>query len=333
MRATANPGGIGHGWVKERFITAAPPLTPIKGEYEIVKPDGTRVTAARTRIFVPATVFDNKKLMENDPNYIANLAMLPNAEKQALLYGNWDSFSGQVFREWVNDPEHYIDRKNTHVIAPFELPSHWLIYRGFDFGYAKPYAVGWYAVSESGRIYRVKELYGCTGVPNEGIKQDPVEIASEIRQAEQNDPMLRGRTIIGVADPSIFDESRGQSVADMMCAPPNFITWEGGDNTRIAGKMQYHYRLAFNSDGFPMFQVFNTCKHFIRTIPSLVYDEKRVEDIDTTQEDHIYDECRYVLMKNPISPRKNEQAPALRDDPLDLAPRREKKVYGSYYSI
>ncbi len=318
MRATANPGGVGHAWVKERFITAAPPMTPIKGEYEVEQPDGSKLTLKRSRIFVPATVFDNKELLRNDPNYLANLAMMSTDEKNALLYGDWNSFSGQVFSEWVNDPAHYDDQKYTHVVAPFEIPAHWLIYRGFDFGYAKPFSVGWYAVNSKGRIYRIKEYYGCTGEPNVGVKINPYEIAGNIKEIEHNDPMLRGRNIIGIADPSIFDESRGMSVADMMIQPPNFVAWQGGDNTRIAGKMQYHYRFAFDAEGYPMFQVFNTCKHFIRTIPALVYDEKNVEDINTEMEDHIYDECRYVLMANPIAPRQNMPPKPRVDDPLDL---------------
>lgn len=85
----------------------------------------------------------------------------------------------------------------------------------------------------------------------------------------------------GVADPSIFDKSRGESVADLMARSPNFIIWSPGDNARISGKMQYHNRLAFNSDGEAMFYCFNTCREFIRTIPALMYDEKNVEDIDT----------------------------------------------------
>lgn len=100
------------------------------------------------------------------------------------------------------------------------------------------------------------------------------------------------------------------------------VYWEKGDNTRIAGKMQYHYRLAFDEDGVPMFYCFDTCRHFIRTLPVLVYDEKRVEDIDTTQEDHIYDECRYVFMENPIAPRRNVLAAPMRDDPLDMQPKK-----------
>ena len=318
MCATANPGGIGHGWVKARFITPAPPGTRMVQLVDVKTPDGTVVKMRRTRIFIPSTVFDNKKLLENDPGYLGNLASLPEAEKQALLYGDWDSFSGQVFTEWRNDPAHYEDQRWTHVIKPFRIPAHWKIWRGYDFGYAKPFSVGWYAADEEGRLYRIKELYGCTGTPNEGTKVNPVEQARMIKEAEENDPMLRGRHIQGVADPAIFNESQGESIAQMQEKHPNYIFWTPGDHTRLAGKMQFHYRLAFDGEGRPMFQVFDTCKHFIRTIPNLVYDETNVEDIDTTQEDHIYDECRYVMMENPISPRKTESVPVLKDDPLDM---------------
>ena len=318
VRATANPGGIGHGWVKARFITPAPPGTRMVELHHVKMPDGTVKDFRRTRIFIPAKVFDNQALLENDPGYLANLASQPDAERKALLDGNWDSFTGQVFTEWRNDPDHYEDQRWTHVIKPFRIPAHWKIWRGYDFGFSKPFSVGWYAADEEGRLYRIKELYGCTGTPNEGLKIDPVEQARRIREAEQNDPMLRGRVILGVADPAIFDESRGESIAMMQEKAPNFLHWAPGDHTRLAGKMQFHYRFAFDGDGRPMFQVFDTCKHFIRTIPNLVYSESNVEDIDTTQEDHIYDECRYVLMENPLSPRQTEKPALLRDDPLEL---------------
>ena len=335
IRATTNPGGRGHGWVKDRFIAAAPPLTPIKGEYEIVTPDGAVQKITRRRIFVPASVFDNAELLRNDPSYLANLAMMPEAERNALLYGSWDSFDGQVFREWRNDPAHYEDRRFTHVIAPFRIPKHWPVYRGFDFGYSKPFSVAWYAVDEDRRMYRIAEYYGCTGTPNTGIQLNPAEIAAEIKRIEAENPNLAGRKITGVADPSIFDESRGESIAAMMAKSPNFVYWRKGDNTRLAGKMQYHYRFAFDEEGFPMLQVFDTCKHFIRTIPTLVYDERHVEDIDTTQEDHIYDECRYVLMENPIAPRKNVLQKPVAYDPLDLwiDRRREAEDKYTYYKI
>lgn len=331
IRATTNPGGIGHSWVKERFITVAPPLTPVTSEVEVITPNDGKKTLTRKRIFVPSTVFDNQALLANDPQYLANLAMLPEAEKQALLYGSWDSFEGQVFSEWVNDPAHYEDRVYTHVIEPFPIPKYWRVFRGFDFGFSKPFSVGWYTVDEQGKIYRIAEYYGCTGTPNSGVRMEPTEIAHEIRRIENEHEHLRGRKIMGVADPSIFDESRGESVAAMMARSPNFVYWGKGDNTRIPGKMQYHYRLAFDEDGDCMFQVFKNCKHFIRTIPSLVYDEKHVEDINTNQEDHIYDECRYVLMENPISPRKQQRKVVNPDDPLNL---HNKKSNGySFYKL
>ena len=128
IRATANPGGIGHAWVKDRFITAGAPMVPIYEEYPVRLPGGGESKIRRSRIFVPSTVFDNKELLENDPDYLASLAMLPDAEKNALLYGDWDSFSGQVFSEWKNNPEHYDDRMGTHVISPFKIHENWRIY-------------------------------------------------------------------------------------------------------------------------------------------------------------------------------------------------------------
>lgn len=317
IRATANPGGIGHGWVKSRFVSPAPAGTRITECSEVELPDGTRRLLPRSRVFIRSNIFDNPALLANDPGYLTNLAALPEAQKQAYLYGSWDSFSGQVFTEWRNDPRHYDDQRWTHVIRPFPIPAHWKIWRGYDFGFSRPFSVGWYAADEDGRLYRIKELYGCTGVPNEGLRIDPAEQARRIREAEQNDPMLRGRKIFGVADPAIFDESRGESIAAMMERGPHFLHWQPGDHTRLAGKMQFHYRLAFDEDGRPMLQVFETCRHFIRTIPSLVYDESSVEDIDTAQEDHIYDECRYVLMEKPISPPRRTGSPPRRDDPLE----------------
>ncbi len=97
--------------------------------------------------------------------------------------------------------------------------------------------------------------------------------------------------------------------------------------------MQFHYRFAFGEDGRPMFYCFNTCKHFIRTIPTLVYDQKHVEDLDTAQEDHIYDECRYVMMDSPIRPRKNVLQQPKPYDPLDLAGDNNRRDPYTFYRI
>lgn len=319
VRATTNPGGIGHAWVKDRFITPAPPMTPLEEIIKVPDAAGELQELRRRRIFVPAKVYDNQALLRNDPMYVANLGMLGEMERKAQLEGSWDSFSGQVFTEWINDPEQYRDQRWTHVVDPFPIPKWWKIYRGFDWGYAKPFSVGWFAVDGDGRMIMVREFYGCTGVPNEGLKMEPYQVAAKIREIEKTDPNIAGHTVIGVADPAIFDRSTGDSVADMMQKSPNFVSFIKGDHRRIPGKMQLHHRLAFGEDGFPMLQIFRTCRHFIRTFPSLVYSESDVEDIDTKQEDHAYDMVRYVAMENPIGSRENAlAAPMPNDDPLDL---------------
>ena len=334
MRATTKPGGIGHGWVKDRFITAAEPLTPINTDLTVISPDGKPIEMHRKRIFVPATVFDNQELLRNDPNYLASLAMMPEAERQALLYGDWDSFQGQVFSEWKNDPAHYADRQWTHVINPFIVPETWRIYRGFDFGYSKPFSVGWFAVDHDGRMYRIAELYGCTGTPNEGVKWTVEQIAEKIKEYEDSDPNLRGKKIRGIADPAIFEESKGESIARMM--ERKRVYWQPGDHKRLPGKMQCHYRLAFDENGIPMMYVFKTCKHFIRCIPTLIYSETKVEDVDTDMEDHNYDEWRYVCMEHPINPRYNEaerRQLQAGEDPLDLMADKQAVIYDRYNFI
>lgn len=316
IRATANPGGVGHGWVKERFITAAKPMSTIWEDVTWRDPTGAEHRAKQSRIFVPSSVFDNPALLQNDPDYIQRLASMPQAERNALLYGDWDSFVGQVFTEWRNDPAHHGDRLHTHVITPFQVPEHWAVWRSFDWGYSRPFSVGWYAVDHDRRMYRIRELYGCTGAPNTGVKWEPARVAREIRRIESEDPNLKGRRILGVGDPAIWSSDGTESIGALM--ERERVYFEKGEHARIDGKMQVHHRLAFDGDGVPMLYVFDTCRHFIRTVPNLVYDEADVEDVDTDGEDHIYDELRYVCMKNPISPRPRPARESRPYDPLDL---------------
>lgn len=332
IRATANPGGIGHGWVKDRFITPAKPMTPIPQVVRWTEPNGMVKEIESQRIFVPSSVFDNPELLKNDPMYISRLASMPEAERNALLYGDWNSYSGQVFTEFKDDSEHYTDRRWTHVIQPFEIPEDWRIYRGFDWGYSKPFSVGWYAIDHHDIAYRIEEFYGCTQTPNEGVKYSPERIAQSIREIESTNINLKDRQIIGIADPAIFDEQRGESIAQMM--EREGVYFEPGDHTRIAGKMQCHYRLTFDDRGIPKFYVFNNCRHFIRTIPLLIYDEHKVEDIDTRLEDHIYDEWRYVMMENPINPPIRQKfIKDVREDPLDLWKDNYQENLGRYEYI
>ena len=135
-----------------------------------------------------------------------------------------------------------------------------------------------------------------------------------------------GRRIRGVADPAIYQRNGGASIGELM--EREGVFWDKADNTRLAGKAQLHNRLAFDGQGIPMFYVFSTCKHFIRTVPSLVYSQVDVEDVDTEGEDHIYDECRYVCMENPCAATLGARGGLLAGeaDPLDL----HRDVYSPY---
>ena len=316
MRAQANPGGIGHGWVKERFITPAPPMTTIWEEVVIRFPDGHEEIRKKARIFVPSTIFDNKILLQNDPDYITRLASMPEAEKQALLYGDWNTFAGQVFTEWRDDPDHYHDRLNTHVIQPFLIPKEWRVLCSMDWGYTRPFSVGWYTFDKEGTMYRIRGLYGICkeGTPNVGARMPAEAVAKKMKQIESEDPNLRGREIVRVGDPAIWGSQGTESIGAIFRREG--IYFQKAVNDRLNGKMQVHNRLAFDERGKPMLQVFNTCRHFIRTVPSLVYDQADVEDVDTDGEDHIYDELRYACMRHPISPRENVKPKLYQYDPL-----------------
>ena len=304
---TMNPGGQGHAYIKRIFID---------GKY---KPGEDPADYS----FIQSLVTDNKVLMEKQPDYIKQLEALPPKLRKAWLEGDWDVFEGQFFEEFRDDPDHYDDRKWTHVINPFQIPKGWNIVRSFDWGYNKPFSLAWYAIDYDGVIYRILELYGCTDTPNEGVKWHDDRIFSEAAKIERTHPWLAGRRITGVADPAIWDASRGISTAET--ATRHGIYFTKGDHERIAGWMQCHYRLAFDKEGYPQFYVFNTNKHFIRTIPMLCYDEHKLEDIDTDMEDHIADEWRYVLMSRPIRPVMDEEPEEIVLDPLDqLKPKRRE---------
>ena len=171
-------------------------------------------------------------------------------------------------------------------------------------------------------IYRILEYYGCTKTPNEGIKIPPDEQFANIKRIENEHPYLKGKKILGVADPSIWDTSRGESVAET--AEKYGIYFDPGDNKRIPGWMQCHYRLAFDENGYAMMYVFNTCKAFIRTIPTLMYSSSNPEDLDTSLEDHVADEWRYFCMTRPIPPRIKSETHIPAFDPLDINKKQNK---------
>lgn len=309
---TMNPGGESHGYIKRLFID--------KKYEEGENPDDYT--------FIQSLLTDNLILMETQPDYIKQLEALPPKLRQAWLEGRWDVFEGAFFEEFRTTPDPQKcyeaeitvedaleERRWTHVIKPFEPPKDWKIYRSYDFGYGKPFSICWYAVDYEGCAYMIAELYGCTGTPNEGVKWSPKEQFDRVVEIEKSHPWLKGKRIQGVADPSIWDGSRGISVAEE--ADKHQLWFEPGINDRIAGWMQVHERLKFDKNGYAMLYIFENCKNAIRTIPLMMYDEHKPEDLDTDLEDHIVDSLRYFCMMRPIAPRVIEEDKKPLYDPLD----------------
>ena len=304
---TCNPGGPSHGYIKRLFVDR----NFEKGE----KPEDYR--------FIQAKATDNHALMEAQPEYLEQLDILPDKIRAAWRDGSWNIFFGQFFEDFVDDPEHYADKRFTHVIEPFDIPGGWTICRSFDWGFSKPFSCGWWAVDYDGTVYRILEWYGCTKNPDEGIKWPPEKVFEEIARIEREHPYLKGKHITGVADPALWKAETGESFAEK--AAKAGVYFNKGDNSRITGWMQCHYRLMFDEDGYPKMYVFNNCRDFIRTVPLLCYDEHKVEDLDTSMEDHVADEWRYFLMTRPIVPQVPEKETRLLMDPLNLAPTKRRR--------
>ena len=314
---TCNPGGASHGYFKRLFIDK---------KYE----DGED---PEDYAFIQALVTDNKALMASQPDYIKQLEALPPKLREAWLYGRWDIFEGQFFEDFrmTPDPQKCLEagitpeqalqqRRWTHVIEPFDLNvgacRGWNIMRSYDFGYNKPFSLGYWAVDYDGTLYRIMELYGCTQTPDEGVKWSPDEQFRRIRELENEHPWLKGRKIVdSVADPAIWDCSRGESIAETAARYGIYFT--PGDNERIPGWMQVHYRLQFDQNGYARMYVFNNCKAFIRTMPLMMYSETKPEDLDTKLEDHCPDEVRYMCMSRPVKPIIPVERKVILSDPLD----------------
>ena len=305
---TCNPGGASHHYFKRLFIDRRFIGSEDPDDYT----------------FIQAKVTDNHALMASQPDYIKQLQNLPPRLRQMWLFGSWDVAEGMVFEEFINSPSNE-DRRWTHVIPAdgFKVPKWWEVYRSFDWGFRRPFSCGYWTVDQDGVIYRIAEFYGCQrdtmtreAIPNEGLKWDPDKVFAEVKEFEETHPLLKGRQITGVADPAIWDAEMGMSVAEY--ALRHGIYFTKGDHKRIPGWMQCHYRLQFDPDGYPRMYVLDSCKDFIRTIPSLQYDEHKVEEVDTEGEDHIADEWRYFCMSRPITPMEAKPTYTPKGDPLDM---------------
>lgn len=324
FRATGNPGGVGHHWVKARYINNAPLGWKVT-RHPFTNPR-TGKTIVKDRVFIPSKVEDNPHLGDD---YVANLQMQGSPQLvKAWLEGDWSVIEGAFFPEWSNEK---------HVITPFAIPDHWLRFRSMDWGSASPFSVGWWAVASDdynigngdaglglhqlsvfdggrrstsgpdsqgrgrtiprGSLVRYREWYGASS-PNVGLKMPAEEVGMQIKVKEQHDQIT-----YGVLDPAAFASDGGPSIAERLAR--SGIRFRPADNKRVAargamgGWDQVRSRLIGNN-GSPSIYLFSTCTDSIRTLPALQHDADKPEDVDTDSEDHAPDEIRYACMSRPF---------------------------------
>jgi hypothetical protein len=293
LRCSGNPGGVGHNWVKARYVDPSPPMKPFfDPEMEC------------WRAFVPSKLEDNPALLVNDPDYWKRVVASANGDEallKAWRLGDWDIVAGGMFDDlWI---------RSKHIVEPFPIPSSWTIDRSFDWGSSKPYSVGWWAESDGttarnghtyprGTLFRIAEEYGWNGKPNEGCKALAVEVAQKVLERERE----MGLTVNpGPADDAIWDEENGNCIARDMAQAGVYWTKAGKrPGTRRTGWEKLR-KLLKAATAFPMeapgLFVFSGCTHFIRTVPVLPRDKKQTDDVDTNAEDHIADETRYRVLQ------------------------------------
>ncbi|WP_211922424.1 terminase large subunit domain-containing protein [Solidesulfovibrio aerotolerans] len=282
----SNPGGVGHGFAKARFVDFAPP-----GECR----RAPVAEGGMLRCYLPGRLADNRILMERDPGYVARLEALPEPYRTAYLEGDWDVFMGQAFAF----------SRRLHVVKPRPVPDNAPLLMTFDWGYGAPFSVGWWWVDPDGRLYRFAEWYGSNGSPNQGLRLTDSQIAAGILAREAT-LSLAGRRVTRLCGPDCFAKKpdyrgggQGPSTAEVFAGAGVYLA--PGDPSRTVKIRQFHERLRPREDGPPMLQVYDTCEDFIRTLPLLSTDRRNVEDIDTTGEDHIYDEACHACMARPLT--------------------------------
>lgn len=285
FRATGNPGGPGHQWVRARYIDPAPM------GWQIVKDEESGLE----RVFIPSKVTDNQYLGED---YVQRLRASGSKELvRAWLEGDWSVIEGAFFDCW----------NSKLIIDPFSIPDGWLKFRSADWGSASPFSVGWWAVVGDnynglprGALVRYREWYGASG-PGKGLKLTADQVADGIIQRETE------KLGYGVIDPSAFKEDGGPSIGERINAKlvaSQKAMFRPADNARVAQKGamggwdQMRARM-IGQEGVPMIYTFSTCVDSIRTIPLLQHDPDKPEDLDTESEDHAADEWRYACMSRP----------------------------------
>lgn len=308
MRLTGNPGGPGHNWVKRRYIDPDPRgyrLLTESTEIEYTDPftqEKVKQTVELSRVFIPSKISDNALIMRNDPTYILRLQQSGSAALvRAWLEGDWNIIDGAFFDNWDTS---LIVKSIDWIEA---IPKHALRFRAFDWGSARPFSCGWYAVSDGtwglprGALLKYREWYGASG-PNKGLKLSADMVAEGILAREKGEYIT-----YGVADPAIFIRDGGPSIMETMLMKG--CAWRRADNRREPGwaqlrKVLGNIPLYAGTDpnipkSEPMLFFLECCEDSIRTIPVLQHDEAKMEDLDTDGEDHAADETRYAVMSRP----------------------------------
>ncbi len=291
--AGTNPGSVGHGWVKNLWINKSyppefyPPLSPVDYRPKFK--------------FIKSLADDNPSL---DASYWSMLSTLPISQRKAFRDGDWNTFIGQMFQEW--DP-------NQHVIRPMPVPENAPIYVTYDWGFGKPFSMGWWWVDGDGRIYRFHERYGWANIADTGMRLSDDEVAEIMKSEEKRHKIPTNQVVRRIAGRDCFAKRAnpfggGQGPATNTVFMAHGLKLTPGDSSRDLKIRQFHNRLTIptREDGTPtgerpMMLIYDTCEHFIRTIPDLVADTNNIEDVDTAGEDHVYDEACHVMMARPIS--------------------------------
>jgi hypothetical protein len=300
----ANPGGVGHQWVKATFVNHASP-------FDIKLAEDNE--GGMLRQYIPAKLNDNPTLVNNDPGYVKRLEGLGNPSLvRAMKDGDWDIVAGAAFEKLSRD---------NHMLRPFEIPEHWSKFTTMDWGTAKPYSIGWYCVVDDdlilkakegwperliskGSIIRYRELYGYGGQPDVGTREESWEVARKMIELEDEPIDYR------IADSAMWAEHDGPSAAENFTRElsrlkkaektNNPISMEKSRKDRSANYLELRNRFAAEDGEQPGLYIFSTCEHFWRTVPDLQLDERNPEKgWDTAQEDHVIDEVGYAIVSRP----------------------------------
>lgn len=309
-RATTNPYGPGHNWVKRRFKLPVPHRHIVGPLISEVTPEGDTLP---DRIVIHSDLSENKVMLANEPNYKAKIRAAASnpAQLAAWLFGDWTITAGGMFDDIWNPAYHTVPDIRADMI-----PKGWKIDRSYDHGQSRPFSVGWWAQSNGepitvgryklgnirGDVYRVAEWYGWNGQDNEGLRMTAIEIARGIIERERM-LGLSGRVRPGPADTSVFDDYEpGRSVAGDMARLG--IHWLRADKTSGSRKQGWQQMRQYLKDALPQpgsprerpgLFICQSCDQFLRTVPVLPRDDKDLDDVNTLAEDHVADEARYRL--------------------------------------